>query len=131
MANKPNNKIIHGNNGANIEVMKKLYSNIITGEEREVHCEYCMCPKEVWKPSMKTYSGDECRLYDDFGNVIWDLEKAIKPFNNRDIINKCWTDFEANYSDIEDFESTVNEMIEINIDLGVMPDNYRPLMIYK
>jgi hypothetical protein len=90
----------------------------------EVHCQYCQCPKEIWKPSMKTYKGDECKLYDDFTNAVYELEKAVKPFNNLDIINKCRTDFEADYSDIADFEATVNEMIEINIDLGVMPGNY-------
>lgn len=95
----------------------------------EIHCEYCQCPKNIWKPSMNTYKGDECRLYDDFINVIWELEKNIKPFNNQDIISKCRTDFESNYSDISDFEASINEMISINIELGVMPCNYRSMYI--
>ncbi len=97
----------------------------------EVHCEYCMCPKDIWKPSMKTYAGDECKLYDDFMNVIRELEQDLKPFNNQDILEKCKADFEKEYSDIADFEATVNEMITINLELGVMPKNYRLLTVCK
>ncbi len=97
----------------------------------DVHCQYCMCPVKVWKHSMKSYDGDECKLYDDFTNVIWELEEAVKPFNNQDILDKCRSDFEKEYTDIVDFEACVNEMIEINIDLGVMPENYRVISIVK
>lgn len=132
MAHKPKNKIIHGNNGANIEAIKKLYSNIMISEEVEVHCEYCQCPKEVWKGgSFKTYQGDECKLYYDFTNVISELEDTGKPFGNQDILDKCRTDFEKEYTDIQDFEATVNEMILINFEEGYMSSNYRPLMICK
>lgn len=96
-----------------------------------VHCQYCMCPVEVWKPSLKTYNGDGCKLYDDFSNVISELEDARKPFNNQDILDKCQTDFEKEYTDISDFEAAVNEMIEINYSEGYMPGNYRPFTIVK
>ena len=75
---------------------------------------------------MKTYKGDECKLYYHFSNVIYELENALGPFNNQDIINKCQTDFEKEYSDIENFEAIINEMISINIELSVMPRNYNP-----
>ena len=97
----------------------------------DVHCQYCMCPVEVWKPFFKTYSGDGCKLYDDFTNVISGLEDARKPFSNQDILNKCRADFEADYTDIKDFEATVNEMIQINVSEGYMPGNYRSLTIIK
>lgn len=99
--------------------------------ENEVHCQYCMCPKEVWKPCMKTYSGDECKLYSDFSDVIYKLENTGRPFNNQDILEKCRADFAGEYNDIADFEATVNEMIEIYIELGVMSGDYRPLTICK
>ncbi len=97
----------------------------------EVHCQYCQCPKGVWKKgSFKTYPGDnECKLYDDFSNVIWEFEKAIKPFNIRDIIDRCRAAFELEYADIPDFEATINEMIMINNEEGYMPNNYRPLTV--
>jgi len=94
---------------------------------REIHCEYCQCPKDVWKKSMTTYNGDECKLYSDFMDSINDLEEASKPFNDDDILKKFKLDFSNEYSGIKDFEPCVNEMIGINIDLGVMPSNYRHL----
>lgn len=97
----------------------------------EVHCQYCMCPKEVWKHTMKTYDGDECKLYDDFTNVIWKLEEEIKPFNNQDIIERCRKDFGREYTDIKDFEAAINEMIEINYSEGYMPKNYRRLSVCR
>jgi len=97
----------------------------------EVHCQYCMCPIEVWKHSMKTYDGDECELYDDFSSVIWEMEEAIKPFSNKDIIKKCQKNFESKYNDIKDFEASIYEMIEIIIDTGAMPKNYRPLELVR
>lgn len=80
----------------------------------EVHCEYCQCPVEIWKPDLKTYKGDECKLYAAFYVVIDDLEDAKKPFTNDDIMAKCRTNFEGKYTDIEDFEATINEMINIH-----------------
>lgn len=35
-------------------------------DDVDVHCQYCMCPAAVWKHSMKSYDGDQCKLYDDF-----------------------------------------------------------------
>jgi len=96
-----------------------------------VHCQYCMCPVEVWKPFFKTYSGDECKLYDDFTNVISELEDTGRPFNNQGILDKCWTDFEKEYTDISDFEVTINEMIQINYSEGYMPSNYKPITVVK
>lgn len=95
----------------------------------EIHCIYCQCPKDIWKPSMKTYQGDECKLLDDFLTVIWELEESKEPFNNQDIINKCRSDFEANFNDIEDFEATISELIETHFTEGYMPRNYRHLSV--
>jgi len=97
----------------------------------DVHCQYCMCPVEVWKPCLKTYGGDECKLYDDFSNVIWEFEKVAKPFNNQDILNKCHSDFEKEYGDIPSFDDSIMEMIEIHYFEGYMPNNYRHLSICK
>lgn len=90
-----------------------------------------MCPVEVWKPSLKTYHGDECRLYSEFCDVIDRLESAIKPFGNQDIISGCRIGFETDFNDIEDFEATINELICINCTEGYMPKNYRILEVYK
>ena len=90
----------------------------------EVHCKYCMCPKEIWKPVMKNYNGDECKLYSDFTDVISELEGAKKSFGNQEIIEKCRKDFEEEYTDISDFKTSVNEMIQINVSEGYMPKNY-------
>lgn len=97
----------------------------------DVHCQYCMCPVEVWKPFFKTYSGDGCKLYDDFTNVISEFEYAGKPFNNQDILNKCRADFEMEYTDISDFETTIYEMIDIHYSERYMPSNYRPFTVIK
>ena len=98
----------------------------------DVHCQYCMCPKEAWKGgSFKTYQGDECKLYDDFSAVISELEDTGKPFGNQDILESCRNDFEREYIDIQDFETTITEMIMINVEEGYMPDNYRPISKVK
>ena len=97
----------------------------------DVHCQYCMCPVKVWKHSMKNYEGDECKLYDDFSAVISELEDTGKPFGNQDILESCRNDFEHEYTDIQDFEAIVNEMILINVSEGYMPDNYRSISKVK
>lgn len=97
----------------------------------DVHCEYCMCPKEVWKRSLRTYDGDECKLYSDFVDVIWVFEEALKPFNNQEIFDKCRVEFEHEYNDIQDFEASITEMIQINVEEGYMPKNYRPIAACK
>jgi len=112
-------------------LIEDLFKDHPKPQQSEIHCQYCQCPKGLWKHSMKTYEGDECKLYDAFSDVIWELERAIKPFNNWDILDKCRKAFEHDYTDIKDFEACINEMIDIHLDLGVMPNNYRLLSVCK
>ncbi len=96
-----------------------------------VHCQYCMAPVEIWKHSMTTYAGDECKLYSDFSDVVWELENTGKPFNDQDILEACRKGFEHEYTDIKDFEACINEMIGIHVECGVFSRDYRPLSIEK
>ena len=93
----------------------------------ETHCEYCMCPKEIFTDNnLKTYSGDRCKLYYYFSEVIDEFESKIIPFTAKDIYKKCETELTKHITDIPDLKATVDELLEINdIELGVMPSNYK------
>jgi len=83
------------------------------------HCDYCRCPIEIWEP-LKTYKVDRsCELFSDFYDVIWDLEETKKEYNYKEVYSKC-LDFKDKYSDIPNFKDSVNEMIEIGLDTGIM-----------
>ena len=95
-------------------------------KEMEVHCQYCMCPKEIWKGgNLKTYQGDECKLFSDFSEIISELADTKKPFNNQKIIDKCQSDFKKEHREIKDIEATINEMIQISVKESYMPKNYK------
>ena len=97
--------------------------------EYSYHCEYCRCPIEVWEP-LKTYKSDRsCELFSDFDDVIQELEKRNK--YNYNTVVKHLLPLKDKYSDVEDFEKTIQEFIEIQLDLGVMTNRYSYLSLIK
>jgi len=96
-------------------------------KEYEYHCDICMCPKEYWKP-MQTYKGRCCELYSDFLGIIFGFEN-VRVFSRKDIIAKCNRMLRSEYKDIPDFGATINELMEIVIETGVMPTGYKSLEI--
>ena len=89
----------------------------------DYHCEYCGCPINLWTP-METYKSDRCcELYSDFYDVIDELEERKIPYRYRDILKECLK-FKHEYPDISDFEASLHEMIEEDVDTGVIPELY-------
>ncbi len=91
----------------------------------EIHCEHCQCPIELWEHTLKTYQGDDCRLFENFFGTMADLECSKGTFNDCDIIRVCKEDFESEYNDIPDFEASIKELIQIYINERYMPSNYK------
>lgn len=89
----------------------------------DYHCEYCGCPIDKWTP-MDTYKSDRCcELYSDFFNIIWDLEAIEKPYRYIDVLKECLK-FKDEYPDVPDFQESVNEMVDIGVDTGIMTKLY-------
>lgn len=80
----------------------------------EYHCDYCMCPKSIWKKSIKSYSGDECQLYDSFSSLI---EDGITP---EELTKITITELPKEYPDIENIVALAKELVDIAIDCGVI-----------
>lgn len=80
----------------------------------EYHCEYCCCPKEHWKPCLKTYSGDECKLYDSFSDLIEDGTTS------EELTKLAIAELPKEFPDIKDIKATVKELVEIVLDCGVI-----------
>jgi len=78
----------------------------------EVHCQCCMCPKEIWKPSIKNYQGDECELYDSFSSLI---EDDMTP---EELTVITITELPKEYPDIEDINALTKELVGIAIECG-------------
>jgi hypothetical protein len=82
--------------------------------DADVHCQWCLCPKSVWKASnLKTYKGNECKLFSYFFDVIWDLDNG-QPFTFKVVVEKCKEHFLNDpdpITDISDWDATVKEMI--------------------
>jgi hypothetical protein len=97
----------------------------------EYHCRYCYCPKDLWSKWMKTYDGDECKLYDSFTAIINEFEDAKTLFTNSDIYKKCTEVFARQFNDIVDIDATIKEMIDVNNSECFMPSNYVLLEIIR
>lgn len=80
----------------------------------EYHCQYCMCPKEIWKPCVNSYQGDECHLYDSFLSLIED-GMTIETLTELAI-----EELPKEFSDIEDIGELVKELVDVAIDCGVL-----------
>ena len=80
----------------------------------EYHCESCVCPKELWKKSMTTYQGDECALYESFLSLIEDWMTA------EDLMKIAIEELPKEFTDIEDLNATVKELVEIVVECGVI-----------
>ncbi|HHY26422.1 MAG TPA: hypothetical protein GX523_06685 [Desulfitobacterium dehalogenans] len=84
----------------------------------EYHCEYCYCPKDIWKKCLTTYDGDECKLYDSFSSLI-PFDDDITPQRLGLIArNKLPREF----PDIIDIDATVTELVSIALDCGVIKE---------
>ena len=87
----------------------------------KTHCEYCMCPIEVWndeEPLFKTYSGDGCKLFDEFSSLIEYSMTAAE------LAELAIIELPKEFSDIEDISATVKELMDIILDCGVLDDPY-------
>ncbi len=80
----------------------------------EYHCEYCCCPKELWKKCLKTYDGDECKLYDSFISLIED------GMTTEELANLALEELPKEFSDLLNPVETIKEMIEVTIECGVI-----------
>ncbi|GAB6170966.1 hypothetical protein JCM15765_04440 [Paradesulfitobacterium aromaticivorans] len=80
----------------------------------EYHCEYCQFPKDLWSPALKTYHGDECKLYDSFSSLI---EDGITP---QELTMVAQVELPKEFSNIPDIDMTVKELVQIVIDCGVI-----------
>ncbi len=84
----------------------------------EYHCEYCCCPKDIWKKSLTTYDGDECELIDSFFSLI-PFDEDITPQRLALIArNKLPREF----PDIADIDATVAELVGIALDEGLIKE---------
>ena len=94
--------------------MKKL--TLIKSEPTsKVHCECCLCPKEEWKPFLKTYQGDQCALYEAFDSLLEDDGMTAEQLSKLALI-----ELPKEFPDIPDVVATVEEMMEIIIDCGIL-----------
>ena len=94
--------------------MKKL--TLVKSEpSREVHCECCLCPKEHWAPFLKTYNGDQCQLYEAFDSLLEDDGMTAEM-----LTELAMTELPKEFTDITDLAATVEEMMEIIIDCGIL-----------
>jgi hypothetical protein len=82
----------------------------------EHHCEYCHCPKEIWKPTIKNYQGDECQLIDTFFSLV---EDWMTP---EELTEVTMTELPKEYLDIENIEALAKELVEIAIECGLIRD---------
>lgn len=80
----------------------------------EYHCECCMCPKELWKPSIKNYNGDECQLYESYSSLI---EDGMTP---EELTQLTIAELPKEYSDIEDIAALAKELVNIAVEIGVL-----------
>ena len=78
------------------------------------HCSFCQCPKEVWKPCIANYQGDECQLYDSFSSLIEDWMTA------EDLTAVVIAELPKEYSDIKDITALAKELVVIAIECGVL-----------
>lgn len=89
----------------------------------DYHCELCGCPIDIWTP-METYKSDRCcELYYDFADVVEDLEDKKENYNYDIVLRECLK-FKSKYTDIPDFEASLKEMIDADVDTGVMTKLY-------
>lgn len=95
----------------------------------EYHCEYCNCPKDLWKRDLKTFAPEdetvECQLMSEVFGIILDLEFKEKAFTLKDIAERIKSDPEAQYPESV-FNFTIAEIVDIYCEEGYMPDNYCP-----
>ena len=93
--------------------MKKL--TLVKSEPpSEVHCECCLCPKEIWEPTLKTYQGDECQLFESFSSLIED------EMTTEELTELALVELPKEFPDIPDIVATVKELVEIANDCGIL-----------
>ena len=93
--------------------MKKL--TLVKSEpSSKVHCECCLCPKEIWKPFLTTYHGGQCELYESFSALIGDEMSA------EELTELALVELPKEFPDIPDIVATVKELVEIANDCGIL-----------
>jgi len=80
----------------------------------KVHCGCCMCPIELWKPSIRNYKGDECELYESFLSLV---EDGMTPAQ---LTTEALLELPKEFSDIEDIVALVDELVDIAIECGLI-----------
>ena len=83
----------------------------------ELHCEYCMCPKDIWKKALVTYDGDECKLYASFLDLI-----GLDDLTPQQLTNIAKQELPKEFPDITNINATVRELVDIVIDCGVIKE---------
>lgn len=78
---------------------------------RDVRREYRQYP---WQPTLKTYHGDQCELYDSFSALIGDEMTA------EELTALALVELPKEISDIPDIVATVEELVEIANDYGML-----------
>lgn len=90
--------------------------------KQEYHCEYCFCPKDVWKP-MGTYESDRCcEFYDDVQNLAQVLEDDNGIVDFYDLVRAC-EPLRAEYTDIQDLRFAVKEIFDTFGEVGCYKTN--------
>jgi len=79
-----------------------------------------MCPKELWKPTIKNYKGDECELVESFFSLV---EGWMTP---DDLAKVTTTELPKEYSDIEDIAALTKELVEIAIECQLIITQPQP-----
>lgn len=87
------------------------------------HCGICLCPEEVWSKTLTTYNGVECRLYESFLSLIED------GITSEELIKVTIEKLPKEFSDIEDIDATVKELVKIVIDCGVLANESRDVVV--
>lgn len=84
----------------------------------ETHCQYCNCPKELWTKSLKTYEGDECKLYESF------LSLAEFKLSAKELIEIAKKELPKEFPDITDLDATIKELMDIILACGILDNPY-------
>ena len=93
--------------------MKKL--TLIKSEPtRDIYREYRRYP---WQPTLKTYQGNECQLYESFSALIGDEMTAAE------LTELALVELPKEFSNIPDIVATVEELVEIANDYGMLRES--------
>lgn len=82
---------------------------------KEVHCDHCGCPKDIWEP-LETYKNDKsCEILSEIMGFALDLEYDNGSASLLRLVKICET-LRGKFPDIPDFNATVKECIDFIVD---------------